>query len=512
MSRSSKISFLAAFLLLVATFAVQVMTGAWINLNTVLLVGALVAVAAAVAFDWRLYLEFFTMRTTKHGMNMGVMIVLVLISVVCVNFLASRNDKAWDVTEEKLNSLSDQSVKVLEALKDDVDVKVFYKGPAAQEERQKAKQGLMMYAAHTNKLKIQYLNSHVENALATEYLNGLPDRDAAPAFVFLENQGRRIRVDSPFEEAQITAALIKATRPNNAKIYFIKGHGERELETEDDAAMGDFNRALKEASFQTESLNLIDRKEIPADATAVAIVGPSVQYLDSEIKWLTDYALKGGRLFILLDPGQRHNLGLLTKVIGVEFMNNYVVTMTPVVGGGPATVLGRTFSAENPITGSFPANSSFSVFPLISEVRAAPDMDPGNHAVDIVKSDNYSFTMNDISKPPQGQPQTKQVTLGIDVTGKPGKAEKSFEAVVFGDSDFVSNRALALGVNRDLALNAIAKLAEQNDLISIRPKSVKGMVMVLTFYQRLGVLIVGMALPVLLLVLAGVMWFRRRGA
>ena len=42
--------------------------------------------------------------------------------------------------------------------------------------------------------------------------------------------------------------------------------------------------------------------------------------------------------------------------------------------------------------------------------------------------------------------------------------------VIFGDSDFASNASLSLSGNKDLALNTIQWLAEQEELIAIRPR------------------------------------------
>src|SRR6185312_9135177 len=112
-SRKAKIFFLIAFVLLVVCFAVQFMTGLWLNLNTLLMYGAGTCVIGAIFFDRNLYWEFFTMRTTKHGMNMGLSILIVIVLLVCVNYLAALHGKSWDVTQEKLNSLSDESANVM---------------------------------------------------------------------------------------------------------------------------------------------------------------------------------------------------------------------------------------------------------------------------------------------------------------------------------------------------------------------------------------------------------------
>lgn len=513
MSKIAKICFLIAGLFLVVMFAIQFMTGLWMNINSLFLFAALVLAGLAIALDYKMYWEFLTMRTTKHGMNMGAAILVVLVLLVCVNYLANLHNKSWDLTQEKLNSLSDQSTKLMANLKDDIEIKVFTKGPTAAEDKQKVKQTLALYSDYSSHVKVRFVNPYVDNALAMQYLNDLPDRETQGTFVFVEHGGKRVRADQPFDEASITAALIKATREGDAKIYFIKGHGEKDIDSDGDQGIKDFARSLGESSFKIESLNLIDKKEIPKDATAVAIVGPSVAYLDSEVQWLREYAENGGRLFIALDPGQRSGLAGLAKTLGVEFANNYIVTMTPIVGGGPAMVLGRTFDVASDITKNFPSGSSYALFYLASEVRPAADRPSGIQVNELVKSDDHSFTMNDIREKLTKKPETKAITVAVESKGKlQDKSEKSFSAVIFGDSDFISNHSLMMGVNRDLALNAFAELAEQKDLLSIRPKLPKGTMVILTGTARFGIVILGLALPILLLITSGIVWFRRRGA
>ena len=43
--------------------------------------------------------------------------------------------------------------------------------------------------------------------------------------------------------------------------------------------------------------------------------------------------------------------------------------------------------------------------------------------------------------------------------------------MVFGDSDFASNRFFNFQANGDLFMNAVSWLAEEEDLVSIRPRS-----------------------------------------
>lgn len=529
MSKFAKICFLGAFLCLVVLAAFQVMAGGWVFFNYFLLGGAAVLIGVAIFKDIRLYWEFFTMRTTKHGMNMGVMILLTVTLLVCVNYLANKNNKTWDLTAERLNSLSEQTTKLLDGLKDDLLVKVFYKGPEAAEMRAKIKQSLTMYQEYSSKVKVQFVNMYVEDKMALEYMRGQNDLESAQVMVFFEHKGKKIRIDE-FDESGLTAGIIKITREGATKVYFVQGHGEKDLSSDDDQGLMQFVKALKDSSFEAVPLNLLDKKDVPEDAAAIAIIGPSMPYLENEMQALRAYVARGGRVFMALDPGTRHNLANFAKTMGVEFSNNYIFSLLQIPGQGPATVVGRRFDPSSEVTKSIPTGTGYAVFPLASELKSAGEKT--FEIKEIVKSDERSFTVTDPSKPVTTQPKTEAITIGLDVKGtvepltKDAKADskdkkpedspksesKPFQAVIFGDSDFVSNRALFIGVNRDLALNAFAELTNQKDLISIKPKLPKGTMVMLTQYSRLAIILILMALPVVLLVASGVMWFRRRGA
>ncbi len=514
MSRAAKVCFMVSLLLIVGTLVLRFVVGSWINLNTVILGVAAGVGVAAVFFDRRMYWEFLTMRTTKYGMNMGLGILLVLILLVCANYLAGRYDKTWDLTAEKLNSLSEHSVQVVKSLKDNVEILVFTRGNEAQQNRQVIKQSLQLFQDLSHQLKVRYVNPYVDSDMAMKYLNDLPDRDLEDSFVFMERGAKRIRVDRPFDEAAVVSALIKLTRASEAKIYFLKGHGEKDIDAEGGQSLKDLVKLLTDSSFQTATLNLLDKPEIPADATILAIVGPSLPYLETELDLLRTYLKAGGRLFIALDPGQRHNLANLTKSVGVEFPNNFIMTMQPLESNGPALIAGREFDQGSAITRSFPLGSSYSLFYLASEIRPAPDKPATIQFSELVRTDSSTFTMNDLKLPLKQRPETKSVLLAASVKGTfvDTPTAKPFEVVIFGDSDFLINQILYNGVNRDLALNAFAHLSNQAELISIRPKLPAGTSVVLTATSTLLLVMFVIGLPLILLMSSGVMWFRRRGA
>ena len=92
---------------------------------------------------------------------------------------------------------------------------------------------------------------------------------------------------------------------------------------------------------------------------------------------------------------------------------------------------------------------------------------------------------------------------------RPPKPEA--RVVAFGDADFASNALLSFQGNRDFFLNSVAWLAEDPDLISIRPKEPDDQKMMLTGNQYQNVLILSLLLLPGTFVFLGVWsWWRRR--
>ncbi|MBW2622840.1 MAG: hypothetical protein JRD68_08020, partial [Deltaproteobacteria bacterium] len=84
--------------------------------------------------------------------------------------------------------------------------------------------------------------------------------------------------------------------------------------------------------------------------------------------------------------------------------------------------------------------------------------------------------------------------------------------VVFGDSDFVSNSYINLQGNGDLFLGSVNWLAEEGDLVSIRPKNAKSHPLLLTrANQQMVFWLPVVILPAIILLIGVLVLVRRRG-
>ncbi len=165
-----------------------------------------------------------------------------------------------------------------------------------------------------------------------------------------------------------------------------------------------------------------------------------------------------------------------------------------------------------------------SIFMIASEVARASDASTELTFKDLVKTTPKAYTTN-TPRPAKGA-ESRSVVIGISVNGPAEKlakievkAEKKeegkdkkpeFSAVIYGDSDFMTNSFLRLGANRDLALNSIAYLAEDAAHISIRPKTPEATPLELTQTKEIIVIMAGVSIPLVLIIFSGFFWYRRR--
>jgi ABC-type uncharacterized transport system involved in gliding motility auxiliary subunit len=102
------------------------------------------------------------------------------------------------------------------------------------------------------------------------------------------------------------------------------------------------------------------------------------------------------------------------------------------------------------------------------------------------------------------------MVMSVEANGQDEDAAGT-RLVVCGDSDFAANSNLTLGGNVDLFLNSVNWLAEEEELISIRPQPEVSRELILSawqarFLQYSSVIF----LPCLVLLVGAVVWWRRR--
>ncbi|MDX9732169.1 MAG: Gldg family protein [Bdellovibrionales bacterium] len=504
MSKTSKFSLLFSGLFAVSVVVARIILNGWVAPMWVPLGLSVALFVFAVARDWRLMFEFLTLKTTKHGMNMGVMILTVLVLLIAVNFIAVTNEKKWDWTSEGLNSLSEQSVQAVNGLKADTELVLLYRKAEGDEQlRRQVQDVARLYTDASKKLQFKMYNALERPDLAQKY-----EYTSGPFGLFIVQGEKHFKVEQPTEE-ELTRTLLRLSHEKRKTVYFVTGHGELNLTAVGPESISQFKKDL-ELSYEVKPLELFKDPNVPEDADLVVVAGPRQAYLPTEIDSLREYAKRGGHLLIALDPDAKHGLAGLTKTFGIEFQNNYVLDPRAMIpGAGNIAAIGSQFSSTAEATR--PLQGGFTIFLIASGLKRAPESK--DFAIeDIVMTDTTPLGADELSSNPRVRVPGPH-TLGMVAKGKLDGSEKEFEVIVLGDSDFLRDNLYRNNLNRDLAMNAVASLAKDSELVSIRPKAPKGTQLQMTRTQLMIVLF-GFLLPVPILLFfgSGLLWWRRKSA
>ena len=268
--------------------------------------------------SWR---DRFQNRSVLYGAGSVASVLLVLGILVLAALLANWHPMRWDTTFEQTQSLSPVTKALLKEVTKPLTLTVFLAEGAG--ERQSAKEVLQLYEYHNPQVSYRFVDPEREPLKAQQ---------AGYRFagnVLLDYQGRRQMADQTDENA-ITNALRKVLKVERQKVYFLAGHGERDL---DDPKPGGFQvakRALDNEGYEVESLNLLSRGAVPQDAAVVIVAGPKKPLLSTEVQALKAYLEKGGRLLIMLEAFEDGGLKGFLAGYGVDLDNGLILDVNQV--------------------------------------------------------------------------------------------------------------------------------------------------------------------------------------
>ena len=551
MKSLGKLSLLISGFSLIVALGSRYILGAWLPILYIFIGLFVVGLIFSLVWDYKFYLEFLSMKAAKDSLSLGWSLCFLIIFLSAVGFLGLRFNKTFDFTEEGINSLSPQSQDILKTLDEDLFVRIFYNGDKISDEARFLKNNLnetlSLYKQGSFKLKVRFINSYVENTLAEKYLSQLVDKKQKEVFVFVEYENRWVRVDEPFTEESITSAIIKTRKREKKEIYFLVGHGERDLKDDKAEGLKTFEQYLLDSAFVLKEWSFIQDGKPQTPPALIVAIGPRRPFLQEELGWLKDYLQQGGRLLLALDPGEKHNLQeFLKKEFYLDFQDNFIVSQIGYMYGGVTKALGLFFDRLNSITKRFQEGKDIVLFDKASVVDVTKEALETYKVSYLIKSHQSSFSVpqltnkikvGDFNKQsmaveisPKKKPseetdatekshsQDKSTDTSSDVSNSSSKKQdsaekqKNFRLIVFGDSDFLANKYFFQGVNRDMALNTVVSLLDEEELVSIRPKNPKKTEITLTRNHRVGLVTFFIVIPLSFIFVSFLMWHKRRQA
>ncbi len=546
-----------------------------------------VLLTASVVISFETFGEALTSRRGRYGTNTAIMIVAAVSIAALANFLAFENPKRFDVTATKQFSLAPRTVDLLKGLDEDVEAKVFFEPGRTQREdasiavfRVDVEEVLREFRIRSGKFSYEFVDPIVEPLVAGEY-----GATRYPTIVF-ENVKSKKRQQVPLTnsmeayfrtgrllvEQEFVTGLLIVTGQEQKQVYFLTGHGERDIVDEEPNTQGyGFARAgILGENYAVSNINLSldegkerlkrDRCDIDEPETGqngdrckkqvnmLVMAGPSKDLLDGEVEILHGYLKEGGNMLVLLEPDTPETVRDLLARWGVVVNDGHIVDLQRSVGdNNEITVMARDqyfTSIPDPLgqllaVGDLTGRLDTTYYPGVAS------LEPADEGVMFFPASREQNEEEEDERPPTIFGTALGLTSGEswlieDPTRNeprpgdrrdfffPAVAIKAFapldeeppaslaglpqaSLVVVGDSDFANNTYFHTSSNSDLFLNSVNWLVGDIALANIRPK--------LSGFRLLDPGTNGknvmrytgwLLLPFLMALAGGFVWWRRR--
>jgi ABC-type uncharacterized transport system involved in gliding motility auxiliary subunit len=518
-------------------FVIAVGAVAWVRTGQTLPGGLrpwLIAAAALVLVHLILRWEDATRglgrRQMKYGTNTFVLVVVVLLILGGVNYLVNRHTKRIDLTEGQRYSLSDQTRKVVKGLEDEVTITYFQR----EREMVRGQDRLREYQALSDRLKVEFVDPVQKPARAQAF-----DVKGPWPILIVQRGDRRERVSNDSEQ-DITNAILKVTREGTKTVCFVEGQGERSTEDSGERGLSGVESALTTNLYEVQSTFLLREKAVPGECTVLVVAGPEKDLVPEAISPIREFVRSGGKALVMVEPEFKEpfpNLVGLLEEWNIEAGNDVVVDISG---------LGQIFGASElaPLVTEYPSHAITKDFRVMTLFAGARSVQAGEGSVDGVTAQDLARTsaqswaettltlegalefeeesdrLGPISLAAvatvEGEAPASEPSEGEDAADDAEDGDDEAKApegrvVAVGDVDFASNQLLGFQGNQDFLLNVVAWLAEDADLISIRPKEPENQSLFLSRQVQQNVAWVALViLPLIFVVLGVVTWWRRR--
>ncbi len=438
-----------------------------------------------------------------------VFTLLFLGSIGLLAWISTQYVQEADWTAGGRNSLSEDSLRLLETLTEPVTITAFARENDAL--RNQIRDLIGRYQRRKADIELSFVNPDAEPERVRE-LGITVDGELRVAY-----QGRSERVTEHTEQA-ITNAMLRTARQGDRWITFLTGHGERDPQGQANHDLGNFGSEMQRKGLKVQTLNLAQNPQIPDNLSLLVIASPQYDLLPGEIELVRDYLNNGGNLLWLADPGEQSGLEVLSETLGLEFLPGIIVDATT-----------QLFGIQNPdfvIVPEYPAH------PLTRELRTLT-LFPRAGALAWDRRDDWDGrpVLSTLSRAwTETGPLSGEIRFDAGSDERAGPLDIGFafsrqreqagsadtetreqRVIVVADGDFLSNAYLGNGANLDLGLNMVHWLSHDDNFIAIRAKAAPDNNLNLSTLAQ-GVIGFGFLfiLPAVLLIAGLAIWMRRR--
>ncbi|MDD5090455.1 MAG: Gldg family protein [Candidatus Wallbacteria bacterium] len=405
------------------------------------------------------YLSSGADRKERIFSSLGLGISAVL-AVLLINTAFHKTYLRVDLSGRGLYTLSERTRDFTSGLSNNFEMAAFFR--RTDENYFRIRELLECFAALTPNVKYQFIDPDRQPQEAA----GFGNTSYKVLIIRNNTTGKSEKLFSITEERLINA-LVKLSRKEIRNIFFLSGHGERDLSARDSRGYYELQKKLSERGFQVRELFLPETGSIPENTALLVLADAQSPLLPDEWSMVKKYLLSGGRALFLIDPSPSYSFAEELREFGV-FVRSSVLSDSgsSLFGGEPSVLMVNRYGNHESVNGL----SVSSVFSGAREIGFYL-MLPKNIRTDLLALPGKS-AVSSVQDPSSETPDVSRLPLGLAgvlrciLEEKEGKPVLDYRIAVSGDADFCSNHFLDHYGNLPFTMNLFSWLADEGDYLA----------------------------------------------
>ena len=463
--------------------------------------------------------KLFQSNDSKRGSYTLAMTSIVIAIVIVFNMIVNlipENKRQFDISSTNIYEISSKSKKIINNVDQDV---TFYVLAEKSNTDKRIKTFINKYASLSDKIHIKWIDPVLHPSALTKY--GTEENNIV---ISCKKTNRTTTVSfddilvsstsyystsssaSSFDgDGQLTSALNYVTSNKEYKAYYTSGHGESSLSSE-------VTSLLTKSRISTSDLLLMTATSIPDDCDLLIIDGATSDFTKDEVKLLSSYLKKGGKVVTLLAQTNKSmkNLYGLLKDYGLTVQSGYIADTERSYQGNYYYLIPNLSVSGDMASGI----SSNSVMMINSK-----GMTQSTPVRDSISTDAFMTTSNNGYAVTEKKQTQGTYVLGATSTesvkvknSKGKKVTKESRLTVYGSNMLIDEQitsSFSSLENLTLFTNSVTTSLDNADNVSISPKSLEVSYNTIAHPGPFSILVV-FVIPVGLIVGGFIVWFRRR--
>ncbi|MCA9407547.1 MAG: GldG family protein [Candidatus Omnitrophica bacterium] len=418
-------------------------------------------------------------RNPKKVLFFVLLIFFNMLAYIGINYAAYKNNIRFDVTQFKQHTLSENTLKLITSLKENLKISILYVGfpPKYLEDLLKEYERLS-----EGKISTEIIDPIIQIGYAAQFGQIIQGKERKAV---VQSGNERADVDfsqTPLTEDLLNNAIKSVTRKARA-VYFLTGHNEYPLFNNEDNGLSKFTKYLMTNNVIAKELVLTNNENIPTDCSVLIIPGPKENLSELEENIIRDYLKGGGDALFLIENvvvttpdkpltedeiDKNPSLNSLLNEWGVNVNQDIVVDLASHASGDVGSPATRNYMAHQDII----KNIDYTFYIRPRSISLEKDRRESIKAVPFILTQSKEQSWGETNRTLEvkfdaGVDRPGPVPIGFVIFEplaedllKDIKSNKGTRIIVVSDADFLTNAYVDYYNNAEMGLRIINWLAQ----------------------------------------------------